>query len=192
MIDPTKITKFNRTQEELEELLLFCLIVAGKTASIQAGKLEDFLNPKPDKCVRFSPFELIEYFITQKMLLKQLQRVKMGQYNRLEKAFREVLKLDVFNCTVQELESITGIGPKTARFFILHSRPSQQVAVLDTHVLKWLRDELKLDAPKSTPSTKKYIELEMAFLNYCKENTKDPAMFDLEIWNKYSAKQNKL
>jgi thermostable 8-oxoguanine DNA glycosylase len=188
MIDPTKITKFNRTREELEELLLFCLIVAGKTAAIQARKLEEFLNTKPAKIIQFSPFELIEYFLSQKLLLKQLQRVKMGQYNRLEKAFKEVINLDVFNCNIQQLESIPGIGPKTARFYLLHSRPNQKIAVLDTHVLKWLREELKLEAPKSTPSSKKYLELEVAFLKYCQDNGKDPATFDLEIWNKYSSK----
>lgn len=188
MIDPTKITDFKRTTTELEELLLFCILVAGKTASIQAKKLELFLTA--DK-LKKSPFQLLEYYINQKSLLRKIKNAKLGQYSRLQRAFRQVLALDVKTCTVEQLEQITGIGPKTARFYILHSRPNQQVAVLDTHVLKWLRDELGLETPKSTPSSKKYLELEQAFLKYCKDNQKNPAIFDLEIWNKYSIKSGK-
>jgi thermostable 8-oxoguanine DNA glycosylase len=183
MIDPTKITDFNRTKEQLEELLLFCIIVAGKTASIQAQKLEQFLKRE-----KRTPFKLIQSYIKRGILLERIKEAKLGQYNRLEKAFEEVLKLNVFTCTVAELENITGIGPKTARFYILHSRANQNVAVLDTHLLKWLREELKLKAPKSTPSSKTYLFLEQKFLSFCKKNNKNPATLDLEIWNKYSAK----
>lgn len=185
MIDPRDIINFNRTEEELEELLLFCIIVAGKTASVQAKKLESFLTKEKFKS---SPFNLLRYYIKKKILLKKIKDSKLGQYNRLKRAFVEVLNLNVTLCTVEELERITGIGPKTARFFILHSRPNQNIAVLDTHVLKWLRDELGIDTPKSTPSSKKYLELEQSFLGYCKEHNKNPAKFDLEIWNKYSRK----
>lgn len=188
MIDPTKITDFNRTEEQLQELLLFCILVAGKTASIQARKLEEFL--RTDK-LKKTPFQLLQHYIKHKTLLKKIKTAKLGQYSRLNKAFRQVLTLDVKTCTVEQLEQITGIGPKTARFYILHSRPNQQVAVLDTHVLKWLRDELSLETPKSTPGSKKYLELEQAFLKYCKKNHKNPATFDLEIWNKYSIKSGK-
>ena len=41
MIDPYKITNYNRTESQLQEFLLFCILVAGKTAYIQAKKLED-------------------------------------------------------------------------------------------------------------------------------------------------------
>ena len=44
LIDPYKITNYKRSKNELEEFLLFCIVVAGKTAYIQAGKLEQFLN----------------------------------------------------------------------------------------------------------------------------------------------------
>lgn len=183
MIDPTRITNFKRTKSELEELLLFCIIVAGKTASIQAKKLDLFL--KDD--ISLSPFQLLDSYLRKGILLDKIKEAKLGQYNRLEKAFAQVLNLDVFNCTVAELENIMGIGPKTARFYILHSRSNQQVAVLDTHLLKWLREELGLNAPKSTPNSKQYLILEKEFLSYCKEHKKNPATLDLEIWNKYSS-----
>lgn len=44
MVDPFDITKYNRTQAELEELLLFCISVAGKNARVTSHNLERFLN----------------------------------------------------------------------------------------------------------------------------------------------------
>jgi hypothetical protein len=38
MIDPNKVTNPARTPAELEEFLLFCLVVAGKNADQQAAK----------------------------------------------------------------------------------------------------------------------------------------------------------
>lgn len=182
MVDPSKVTDFKRTREELEEFLLFCIVVAGKTAIIQARKLDEFLQGG-------APFQLLKKYLKNKTLSQEIKKVKLGQYNRLEKAFTQVIELDVFTCGVEDLEKITGIGPKTARFFILHSRSNQKVAVLDTHILKWLRDELKIDTPKSTPNSKQYLILEQEFLNYCKQHKKNPAVLDLEIWNKYSTKK---
>jgi hypothetical protein len=43
MITPTTITNYNRTEEELEEFLLFSILVAGKGAEQQAKKLDAFL-----------------------------------------------------------------------------------------------------------------------------------------------------
>lgn len=185
MINARDITNFNRSKEELEELLLFCIIVAGKTASIQSKKLELFLK---NDLLNLAPFELIRYYLKQGILLSKIQEAKLGQYTKINKAFSEVINLDVFKCTIQELESITGIGPKTARFYLLHSRKNQSIAVLDTHILKWLNHELGLVVPKATPNGKKYFELEQQFLNYCQLHDKNPATLDLEIWNKYSRK----
>lgn len=183
MVDPTNITDFNRTREQLEELLLFCIVVAGKTATIQAKKLEEFLNIKTKYTF---PFDKVKRLIKTGKLLERLEKVKLGQYRKIEKSFQQVIKLDVQKCTVEDLEHIYGIGPKTARFFMLHSRPKQRVAVLDTHILKWFNEHLEVKAPKSTPPLKQYKKLEEMFLKYCDTHNYDPATLDLEIWNKYS------
>jgi hypothetical protein len=44
MIDPYKITKYDRTEEGHTSIpRLFCIVVAGKTAYIQAKKLHELL-----------------------------------------------------------------------------------------------------------------------------------------------------
>ena len=192
MITPTNITNYNRTQAELEEFLMFAIIVAGKTAKTQAEKLNLFLQDHPVKNgtlndKKDSPFEFIERILDLNMLKLWMMDCKLGQYNRLDKAFKGILqfkgKLD--SVTLDELESIEGIGPKTARFFILHSRPDQQVACLDTHILKWMGSK-GYKVPKTTPSKKKYKQIESDFLHECHKVGKKVADMDLEIWKSYA------
>lgn len=187
MITPTNITNYNRTQAELEEFLLFAILVAGKTAKTQAEKLNQFLMPA--KVCGVSPFDWIKRLAVRLEggLNEHMIMHKLGQYKRIEKAFRGILqfkgKMD--SVSLEELESIEGIGSKTSRFFLLHSRPNQKVAVLDTHILKFL-SEKGYNVPKATPSKKKYGQIEKNFLTECEKAGKDVAEMDLEIWKSYS------
>lgn len=201
MITPTNITNYNRTQAELEEFLMFAILVAGKTAKTQAIKLDGFIKTicAMDIAESWTPFDGIEHSIQmekffkdihnmeEKLLNRQMKMHKLGQYNRLEKAFRGILKFKgkLDSVTIEELESVDGIGSKTARFFILHSRPDQKIAVLDTHILKFL-SEKGYDVPKATPSKKKYGKIEEYFLAECEKAGKNVADMDLEIWKTYS------
>ena len=190
MINPHKITDYNRTNDELEEFLLFCILVAGKTAYIQANKLELFLKEFSIYCENRSPFEIINNLKSKNLLLTAILKHKLGQYNKIFNAFSYLAScnIDLSQCTLDELESIPGVGPKTSRFFLLHSRKCEY-AILDTHILKWFKSQGFLEAPKSTPSNKNiYKKWELLFINYCKNHGKDLAQFDLEIWNNYSKK----
>lgn len=199
MITPHNITNYNRTQAELEEFLLFAILVAGKTAKTQAEKLNLFLQDHPVKNgtlndKKDSPFEFIQRLINLNMLKLWMMDCKLGQYNRLDKAIRGILqfkgKLD--SVSAQELETIEGIGPKTSRFFLLHSRPNLRVAVLDTHILKFL-DEKGYSVPKATPSSKKkYRKIELDFLAECDKAGKNVADMDLEIWKSYATRTENL
>lgn len=190
MIDPTNITNYNRTQSELEEFLMFSIMVAGKGADITSKKLDSFLAQRDvwgldDK----SPFEYVKWLKNSSKLVQQLVAHKLGQYSRLEGAFKGILKFKgrLHEVSVDELESVDGIGCKTARFFILHSREDVRLAVLDTHILKWLRLHGE-DAPKATPTRNKYALLERAFLGYADKYDLHPAELDLHIWKQYSQK----
>ena len=181
LIDPHSITNFNRSDNDLEAFWLFCVLVAGKNSRVQAKKLANFLQPAA--ATGFSPFKYIE-LRSVKYLDEDIRAEKLGQYNRVKRCFLESLSLDLRTCTVDDLEAVFGVGPKTARFFLLHSRSNQELAVIDTHILKWLRNTLGIDAPKSTPTQlKKYHELENHYLDYCRENGLSPAQLDLHIWS---------
>lgn len=186
MIDPTKITDYNRSDRDLEEFALFCVMVAGKdairTASV-LGKLiitADHLN--------MSPFEYLRDLGDGMRNTLVVHRV--GQYNRIEKAFKGLLALpSLRDATLEDLLNIHGIGPKTARFFILHSRENAKVAVLDTHILKWMSRFFN-DCPTVTPPAKHYYYWENAAMAMM--NSEFPGMSyaqaDLLIWMSMSGR----
>lgn len=183
MIDPTKITSFNQTDNQLEEVLLFWVLVAGKTAAIISRALENLLTSSKGG----SPFDKIRK-IGKDKLPNLLKKHGIGCYSIKAKALWDLVNsnLNLRTCTVDDLEKIFGIGPKTARCFIIHSRPDANCAGLDTHILKFLREKGH-DVSKATPSNKKqYRELEQVFLKHVKESGKSVAEFDLEIWNRYA------
>lgn len=197
MIDPTNITYFGKDQSKLEELILFSILVAGKTASTTARLLEQALHEihgaPGDK---LSPFEAIAaHGDGPAEIAAWLKRNRFGCYSQKGRTISELVRYTYWNgvpkwlarCDVEELEQISGIGPKTARFFVLHTRQSARLAVLDTHVLKYLR-ALGYKVPKSTPSGKRYAEIEKTFLRIAAKQSKSLQEFDLEIWNKYAHK----
>ena len=185
MIDPRDITNYNRTDAELEELLLFCAAVTAKTAVVIARQLDTFLNARGE-----SPFDKVRIMIEEGTLLRRLKESKIGQYTRLEKAYKQIVKLNPRTCTVDELEEVHGIGPKTARYFLLHSRPNQRIAALDTHMMHYLRDKGYTDIDNTPTSKKTYIALEAIFIAEADKAGKTIAEFDLAIWNQYSKHGN--
>ena len=194
MIDPYKITKYDRTEEELQEFLLFCIVVAGKTAYIQAKKLHELLvsiNKRLMMPEHVSPFQSLISADQHGILMEEISLVKLGQYRKIYAGFKYITqhKYDLRNTTPSELELIPGVGMKTSRFFLLHSNISykDQIAILDTHILKFIRENIDHRAPKSTPTisvTYKYWE--DLFLYWCQCNNKNVADFDLEVWKSYA------
>lgn len=184
MINPHQITDYHRSDRQLEELIIFCMCVAGKRADTYAVKVDQFIQILAPEG---SLFESIRSQ-SQVWLETALRAVKMGRYRDLSKGLYEIAsqQLDLRTCSVHELESITGISRKTSRFFLVHSREGFESAVLDRHILHWLR-ELGYDAPLSTPGPTKYQQLQEIFLRECRRRHKTPAELDLEIWKKFTS-----
>ena len=180
MIDPENITKYDRTDRELEIFWLFCLATAGKNAdyaSRAVAKIVRAIRPEYE-----TPFE---HFAHESHTVHNiLVTSAVGQYARMEHAIRDTTQLlfsapstmmDGFGpvgkavkriaylheFSIEELEEIHGVGPKTARFFALHSRRDVEAMPLDTHILAWLRAHGYHNVPDATPSNKdtyRYLE----------------------------------
>lgn len=187
LIDPSDVIKFDRTDEELELFWLFCAVVAGKTATTQAKLLNGFLGDldahpnKPDL-----PFNRIIWADVRKKLYDKLVASRLGQYNRLYHFMVQSVLLDLRTCTVSDLEAIPGCGPKTARMFLMFTRPNQRFAALDTHVLKHLRAN-GIEAPKTTPPAgPTYRRLEAEFLKLVDASGMTVEDYDLMVWNQHS------
>jgi hypothetical protein len=190
LVDPNNVINFNRSKAELELWWLFSAVVAGKTASTQARLLDRFLSDLPSLHENHAhrPFMRIGGALAQGILLDRLKTSGLGQYNRLCRQFTESLNLNLQTCTVEDLEAIHGCGPKTARMFLMMSRPDQRFAALDTHVLKHLNAN-GIEAPKATPPAgKTYRRLEEEFLKLADAAEMPVADYDLMVWRKYSQK----
>jgi len=147
MIEPTKITDYNRTPRDLFEFAVFCVCVAGKNADQTARKVDALCNDPEFRTYMVIQWEL---FGTVSDTLRRkhidnirlcLVRHKVGQYNRIAPAIYELNQCYNLlpNITFGELLNIAGIGPKTAAFFLLHSRETANIPVIDTHIVKYMQ-----------------------------------------------------
>jgi thermostable 8-oxoguanine DNA glycosylase len=176
-VDPKNITNFHRTDAQLESFMVFAIAVAGKKASMTADLISKVLRgSKPEE----TPFD----YLKRIPLLDHLRFWKVGQYNRILPALLGVIKLNLRTCTMGDLLKVHGIGPKTANFFLLHSRPNHEGAVLDTHILRWMRETHGVKTPKQTPSGSRYDKLERVAMHLI--STSFPKLTladaDLLIW----------
>jgi hypothetical protein len=196
MINPYNITDYNRKRGELEEFLLFCIVVAGKTAYIQAEKLESFLNSVNSRLMlpeHITPFQSLKSADQHGILFEEIKLAKLGQYKKIYSGFKYISEreFDLNRMTPELLEKIPGVGMKTSRFFLLHSDTfyKDKIAILDTHILKFIKENIDERAPKSTPVIPlTYRFWESRFLLWCNLNGKNVADFDLEVWKSYARK----
>ena len=184
---PTDITNYNRTDVELQTFWLFCVLVAGKNSDTTAKLVKKLLANRGD----MTPFEFIRSLKLVE-LHNYLVAHRVGQYDRIRKALFFSAKLDLRTCTRDDLLEIHGVGPKTARFFLLHTREFCDEVVLDTHILRWMREKCGIkNAPKNTPQNpEKYAQ----FAGLCKYLIEQHfpglslAQADLMIWTQMSGR----
>lgn len=196
MIDPYDLTK-PWDARRLQEWFLFGICVAGKGARQTADKVEALLEDMRVQPVQVGsagfavyepvePFDRVKVAIARGKLGYYLRKHKIGQYGRVNKAFRGMVKIDPATVSLEELEAIHGVGAKTARMLLLYTRKDLEIVPLDTHVLKWLRAH-GYDAPKSTPPPgRKYRELELAFIREGKKRGLTPKEWDTKVWQQYA------
>ena len=189
MINPDDITDYNRTNRELEEFMIFAVCAAGKNA-VTTAKI---LNKIFDFCER-GYLMPIKNMASKGGLGEYLRSKGIGCYNNRAETILQLYKKIradkdfLRTATVADLEEIHGIGPKTSRFFIMHSRPNQRVAALDTHILKELNAQ-GVPTPKSTPAYgRRYKQLEKEFIKLADKAGKSVADYDLEVWKKHRKK----
>ena len=187
LIDPKDITDYSRTDVELQSFWIFCILVAGKNSDTTARLVTKLLKDRGDK----TPFEFIKSLRLSE-LHNYLKAHKTGQYDRIRKALYFSSKLNLRTCTREDLMDVYGVGPKTARFFLLHSREFCDEVVLDTHILNWMRVKCDIkDAPKNTPQNPEKYAQYAGLCKYLMEQHYTGltlAQADLMIWTEMSGR----
>lgn len=188
MVDPDQITRYDRNDWELQEFLLFSVAVAGKTAKTIAPRVDAFLKRITDDG-EHTPFDSIRGLdVAGFDIAGMINQAGIGCHTQKARTFIELSNdqdLNLYTCTPYDLERYYGIGPKTARLFVMHTRENERYAALDTHILKFLREEGVENVPASTPPAgSTYNRLEQEFLKLVPPGM-TPADFDLEVWKRY-------
>lgn len=186
LVDPHEITDYDLSEDGLQLVLLFWVAAAGKKATTSARALDYLLREGSRRFSLQSPFSIVLGY--GEGLAEAMRSHGMGCYNNKSRTMRGLAAsgLDLKACSASELESVPGIGPKTSRCFLIHSRRGARHAGLDTHILKYMRDR-GYEVPKSTPTGRRYAELEEVFLRLADESGMGVAEFDLSIWRSYES-----
>lgn len=192
-----------------QKFLLTALCVAGKTASIQEPKVEAFCHnvsrwwKKGEMPPILQALGEIGHTEEQRAdtILKELKAVKMGQYTRITRALLWLVANMkkaapgvnwLNNVTRASLSTCPGIGFKTASFYLMYSREACSYAVLDTHILKFLRDIGYAFAPRTTPvDRQKYRYWENQFLAEAFRrgyNNRTLRLLDFKLWREHARK----
>jgi thermostable 8-oxoguanine DNA glycosylase len=165
---------------ERQARLIYAIVVAGKSAKFTDRVMNAFHAHRQQHL----PFDFIRLLIEEENLGWVLRDMRCGNYRKIERALTELVKsdLDLMTCTPAQLQAIHGIGPKTARFFILWTRPGERYAALDVHILRWLRQWY--NAPESTPQNEnKYRTYEILFLAEADKRGLTARELDSQIWD---------
>ena len=142
-----------------------------------------------NKAKDLTPFQYLKQ-LSEVSLHNALVACRIGQYIRLEKGITQSFDVDLRGATLEELMGVYGVGPKTARFFMLHTRRDCKHAVLDTHILKWMASYIDHGHSATPQNQKEYRRLEEAFFPLARAAYPklSIAEIDLIIWSKMSGR----
>jgi len=177
--------------------LFYGVVVSNKTAEFAQQRMEALFPMRPGGSWQTSPFNQVRdrmgMHTRRDLMMQWVALAKTGQYNRVEAAFRGIVKMaDVSNddpraWDLDWLEEIPGIGPKTARWFFGLCHAEARVAAIDTHVLKFLADNGVPSARRkgTPPAGAIYRKLEAAFLARADSLGLRPTDLDTVVWAVY-------
>lgn len=184
-VDYINLPNYDMPVDDLHEFFVFCICVANKSAVTIAPRVRKLRRVFGDPLLRGL------CGLRADQLATHLKKLGIGTYTLKSEGLLQAAslyaagKLDLQNTSVTELERIRGIGPKTARFFLVHTDRRANYAILDTHILKWMTQH-GYDVPKSTPGGKRYLEIEKLVLKEASNAGMTAAEFDIACWKQFA------
>ena len=161
-----------RNENQLIKFLLFGIFVAGKNSKVTAKRLDNLFYFAPTDILKNPAQWLMD--MGEERFKWVCKQSGLGCYNQRWKSvvsLNEWLKTNSLQyASLGQILEIKGVGNKTARFFILFSRPYARFAVVDTHILKEINSIYGTDFTL-TGSNKQYKMLEMLWLDYIEPDT---------------------
>ena len=178
---------FNQNNERVLAELAFCLCTPQSKATVcwnaieslmknnllyigTAEQIKPFLN-----AVRFSE-KKSKYIVAARELFTENGKLKI----------KEKIKLinDVFELREWLVENVKGLGMKESSHFLRNIGFSHNLAILDRHILKNLKELKVIDEIPKSLTKKKYLEIEQKMKAFAKRISIPLDNLDLLLWSK--------
>lgn len=179
----------------LEEITACLLGGYGMPAELGLAAFERLRNEKLIK--PGVSYVKIKKALSTPFVLEEDKSKKYRFYNQKSKYIYSFLQRDDLDSIPEDndisfrnwLLNIDGIGPKTASWITRNWFQSENVAILDIHILRAGRIAGFFD--KNHDVSSQYFDLERCFIRFCRAIQVLPSNMDAIIWN-YMKKTNKL
>lgn len=181
----------DRSDAELQAFIMFCIAVAGKNADNTLRGVNSLMRGWAVRYGEGMPYDWVRKADADDRLAADIKQAGLGCFNYRAAYFRSLLEVnpDLRTATTDELEQVKGVSHKTSRFFILFTRPNvDNIAVLDVHILRFMKSQGFEGVPDTPPSsTKVYKEWERWFIELWNNKFRDAwptlAEFDYAVWS---------
>jgi hypothetical protein len=185
MVDPDQAPDFHRTGPALEEFFLFAGLAANRPAYRAALTLDRLLaGCEADEDGPFAYLRGVHR--AESSHASAVRTTGLGCHQQKGRFLFAAIHsgLDLRTAGLRELERLPGVGLKTSRFFVLHSRPGQRVAAIDTHIYRDLcgRYPGHPSLRKPPGSKSRYLAQEQLFLRAADLEGLEPWQLDINIW----------
>ena len=180
-----KIQEFERKRDwkELFSELCFCILTANYTAE---GGIRIQKNIGFDGFYKLSENQLAQKLAANSHRFPNARASYIVQARKTAKDLGTVFRFDGKNARLW-LQGIRGIGMKEASHF-LRNIGFKDVAILDRHILKLLKDnDYIIKIPKAL-GRKHYVEIEKVMKEIGTEVGVDQARLDLYLWYEKTSK----
>ena len=189
----------NRTDSELQKMLLFCMIDSNEPYARVCKTFDALTSDFPKNGI---PLGLangkLDYFLVRVLGKREVhKRIKRVGYHYHNQMTRYVWKWAngpysdpryLRTATREQLvHDITGISWKLASMFIRNSRGIVDIAVIDRYIRQFLREK-KYYGP--TTGEKGYKLMEKKFIEIARDMNITPYKLDMKIWEERRVKHN--
>ena len=168
----------NKSNNEWFQELCFCILAANskqKTSQL----IQESLN---NKLLTIEEKELAQYIRDNKHRFhnnKAKYIVEARKYKDIKEILKNKNEIESRNFLVK---NIKGIGMKEASHFLRNIGFSQNLAILDRHILSVMHEHAVIDSIPKSITHNNYLNIETKFSNLAKQLNISPAKLDLFLW----------
>ncbi|HOK55740.1 MAG TPA: N-glycosylase/DNA lyase [bacterium] len=178
----------NKNIEDIFAELSFCILTPQSKAEICWQAIETL--KKENLLFYGHESEISEKLKKVRFNKKKAKYIILARKKFFESNLKDLIKTckDIHLLREILVKNIKGFGMKEASHFLRNIGLGDNIAILDRHILKNLKNFRIIEKIPETLTKKKYIEIEKKFINFSKKIKIKPDELDLLLWAKETGK----